>query len=305
MAIYNVGGDVLSYVYDSDGSSANKAYNINGEIVYNKSSSGLDYSVYTTTDLYTYVRNSFDGLDVYNGVIAQFTASNSYFLFDLDDCSVLANNISSTSGHGDSVTFTNVFYDSNDEFPLVYVTADTSPAVIYLNRITRTGSTLIQTLTFPISAGYYGAGAFDFDNNICYLLAYKEENYRTDDGGANTTVVSKWDLSNLTDNGDGTYTPTFISQYERAFIYVMQGLQFFDGYVWVASGWTNGGSQYVYAMNPSNGIIEHTITLDDTIEIEGLAWVYDESQQKWWMLIGQQNGVNGINYSRIDFAPLT
>lgn len=309
MSIYDSSGTALSAVYNASGQEIDTAYNADGYVIYTKSEPApspepLDYSSYTTTDLFTYVADGFNGFDVYGGVIASLKASNQLYLFDLDSHELLrTNNI--TSSHGDSATFSMEFYLPLDSYPLLYCTADTTPAVIYVNRILSNSTTLIRTLKFPSSAGYYGAGAFDWDNNICYLVAYKENNFTSSNSGSNKTVVSKWDLSNLTDNGDGTYTPAFISQYERDFIYVMQGLQYHDGYIWIASGYNNGGAQHVYAMRPSDGVIEHDIVLDDTVEIEGLAWVYDETENKYWMLIGQQNGSAGINFSRIDFASAT
>ena len=300
MAIFNIDGELSSRIYDINGNELASAYDISGNVI--SEPYPLDYTSYTTTDLFTYVRNGFNGFDVHRGIIVQYLANNSMYMFDLSTHATIATGVSCTSDHGDSVTFSPTYYADSDEFPLIYVTSDTTPAKIYINRITRTSSTLIRTLVFPSSAGYYGAGAYDFDNDLLYLVSYKENNYRTSNNGANTTVVTKWDLNNLTDNGDGTYTPVFISSYERDFIYVMQGMQYFDGYIWIASGYNDGGGQYIYAMNPNNGVIAHTITLDDTIEIEGLAWVYDSTENKYWMLIGQQNGSAGINYSRIDFA---
>ena len=198
--------------------------------------------------------------------------------------------------HGDSATFSDEFYNVSDEFPLLYVTADTTPALIYVDRINRSSSSLIRTLKFPASAGYYGAGAFDFQNNICWLLAYSKNNYQTDDGGTNKTVVSKWDLSNLTDNGDSTYTPAFIEQYERDFIYVMQGLTYHDGIIWISSGYP-GHNAYVYGMNPDTGVIEHTIDFNTTTEIEACQFIYDSVTQDWYMLAGFQGGL----YKKVTF----
>lgn len=305
MSIYNVDGIETNIAYNIDGEELSSAYEVDGTEIPFVSPLPLDYSNYSTTDLYTYVANGFNGFDVHEGVIAQLMANNKLYLFNLDDGSAITTAMAITCSHGDSATFGKDYYASGDEFPLLYCTADTTPAVIYINRITRGSATLIKTLKFSSVAGYYGAGAYDFKNGICYVVAYSENSYTSDNGGSNKTLVTVWDLKTLNDNGDGTYMPAFIRQFQCPFIYVMQGLQFFDGYIWISSGYNNGGAQHVYAMNPSDGVIEHTITLDDTIEVEGLAWVYDENTNKFWMLVGQQNGAKGINYSRIDFATAT
>jgi hypothetical protein len=306
MSAYNINGEEIVSAFDILQNSLLGVYDISGNYIpFSEPIEPLplDYSQYTTTDLFTYVANGFNGFDVYNGVIAQFMANNKLYLFDLTEHTSIATALSITSAHGDSASFSKVKQYQSDEFPLLYVTSDSNPANVYVNRITRTGTTLIKTLSFPLAqAGYYAAHAYDEDNQIIYMVGYSEQNFTSADGGNNKTVVSKWDISQLTDNGNGTFTPAFISRYERDFIYVMQGQQFFDGYIWISSGYNNGGNQYIYAMNPSTGVIDHTILLDDHIEIEGLAWVYDATQNKYWMLIGQQNGSAGINYSRIDFA---
>lgn len=288
--IYDYEGNQAS-PYNKSGQAINTAYDIDGTIVY--SGSQVDYDNYTLSSLYTINVANCQGIAVYNNVLFQFRASGSVSdkvcLFDFTDGSDITRDMTIDSDHGDSATFSTNFYAEGDEFPLLYVTADTSPAIIYVNRVSRSSATLVKTLAFPSTAGYYGAGAFDWENNICYLLAYKENNFTTDNGGANTTVVSKWDLSNLTDNGNGTFTPSFISQYERAFIYVMQGLAFHDGYIWIASGYGSTPS-HVYAMDPSTGTIAHTITMDDNTEIEGVQFIYNSTTQSYYMLIGQQGG---------------
>lgn len=300
MSVYNVDGTATNTVYDRQGDSLLSVYDSNGNEI--QLAQPLDYSSYTTTDLFTYVANGFNGFDTHNGIIAQLMANNKLYLFNLRDGTTIATAISITCAHGDSATFSSEYYAGGDEFPLLYCTADTTPAIIYINRITRSSATLVKTLKFSQVAGYYGAGAFDFENSLCYIVSYKENSYTSDNGGTNKTLVTVWDLNTLNDNGDGTYMPRYISSFECPFIYVMQGLQFFDGYIWISSGYNNKGNQYVYALNPATHEIEHTILLDDRIEIEGLAWVYDNSENKYWMLIGQQNGSAGINYSRIDFA---
>lgn len=301
MSIYGLNGQALQTAYNKNGTIINTAYDKSGNVVFNGEPTPVDYDNYTMTALYTNGTRNCQGIAVHDGVLVQFRGgggvSNIVCLFNFSTGGAIKSDMAITSDHGDSATFSREYYESGDEFPLIYVTADTTPAKIYINRITRNDATLVKTLIFPSSAGYYGAGAFDWDNNICYLLAYKKNNYQTDDSGTNTTVVSKWDLSNLTDNGDGTYTPTFIDQYERDFIYVMQGLTYHDGLIWITSGYGSTAS-HIYAMNPTSGVIEHTITMDDTTEIEGAQFMYDTVTQTYYMVVGQQGG----KYKKITFA---
>lgn len=301
--VYDIDGNTVSELYNSDGDGISSAYDKSGNVVFNtQPTPAVDYDDYTISSFRNITVANCQGIAVYNNILFQFRGSSSVndlvCIYDLTDGSTIYSNLTIDSDHGDSATFSNEFYDQNDEFPLLYVTADTTPAIIYINRVTRNSATLIKTLKFPDSAGYYGAGAFDFANNICYLLAYKKNNYQTSDSGTNTTVVSKWDLSNLTDNGDGTYTPAYISQYERAFIYVMQGLTYHDGYIWICSGYNTGVVSHIYAMQPETGVIDHTITMDDTTELEGIQFIYDSESESYYAFVGQQGG----KYKKITFG---
>lgn len=287
MSVYSIGGNTLADVFDLNGSSLAHAYDIFGEDVFGGQS--IDYTNYTVSTSYRSLGiANCQGFDIYDDVLFQFRANGT----SVTDTVVTAyfstgqilNTVTISADHGDSASFSNEFQTAGDDFPLLYVTADTTPAVIYVDKVTSSSATLVRTLAFPQSAGYYGAGAFDFENDICYLLSYKENNYTSDNGGANTTVVSKWDLSTLTDNGDGTYTPAFINQYERPFIYVMQGLTFHDGMIWIASGY-GGNPSYIYAIDPADGTLLYTINLNTTTEVEGVAFLSDTQ-----MVVGFQGG---------------
>lgn len=288
MSLYKVDGSPVEIAYRVSGEILTSAYDATGQEIYDNT---VDYDSYTYDSMYTLstLSSHTQGFDIYGGVICAFRADDKMYLFNLSDGSTITSNISAVSSHGDSASFGNEFYDPADEFPLIYVTSDKTPAEIYVNRITRSSSTLIRTLKFPATAGYYGAASVDSANNNIYILSYKEQNYTSDNSGANKTVVSKWDLSNLTDNGDGTYTPEFISQYERPFIYVMQGLTFHDNMIWIASGYGSVAS-HIYAMNPDTGEILHTITLPNSTEIEGVSFVKDTNDE-YYMVVLQWGGV--------------
>lgn len=289
MAIYNKDGTSLSAVYDQEGSQLATAYNKEGTIVY---ANGIDYDSYTISDYVSISISNAQGFDIYNGYIFQFMANDKMNVYNVENASAVALNVAIESDHGDSASFSDEFYNLSDEFPLLYVTADTNPAEIYVNRVTTSSSQLIRTLSFTIiQAGYYAAAAVDFDNQILYMVGYTEQAYLSDNGGTNKVLISKWDLSNLTDNGDGTFTPAYVASVTRDFIYCMQGQQFHDGMIWVASGYTNHAG-YVYAVDPVTGNIQHTVNLNTTSEVEGLAWVGND------MIVNYQ----GKNYQKVVFG---
>lgn len=293
MSIYKIDGTQQTQAY-STSQELQSAYDANGNQVFVK---GVNYDSYTIVNYCTVSLSPTQGFDIYNGVIFQFMAnssiSNRMATINVSNQAIINNNITTNSDHGDSASFSDEFYDDADDYPLIYVTSDTNPAKVYINRVTTTTSQLVKTLSFPIDkTGYYAAACVDFENDILYMVGYSEQNYQTDDDGNNKTVISKWDLSNLTENQDGSYTPEYLSSIERAFIYVMQGQHFHDGMLWIASGATNYNGK-VYAISPTDGTLLHTVDVNSTVELEGISFVSDNE-----MVIGLQGGV----YKKVVFS---
>lgn len=286
MAIYDVNGNVINRAYDKNGNTASHLYDINGNLL----SANVDYSDYTVQTSYinSGVGND-QGFDVHGDYIFQFRAggsgvASSNYVAVIQLNGTVVNQFAITSDHGDSAYFSKEFYAPSDQFPLIYVSADTSPYV-YINRVTTSSATLIKTLKFDYAvAGYNPNCAYDEDNQILYMVGTTEDNWQSDMGGTNKTLISKWDMTNLTDNGDGTFTPAFISSYQIAFIYVMQGIRFYDGMIWIPSGY--GGSQsYIYVIDPADGTYLYTFDLNTTTEVEGTAFLSATQ-----MLVGFQGG---------------
>lgn len=285
MAIFAVNARPLSSAYSVSGAELLSAYDKSGGIVFTKT----DYSTYQKTQFLSVGISATQGFDIYNGVIFQFvtptSAGNKMTTANTSTASIIASQIACASDHGDSASFSDEFYASGDSFPLLYVTSDTNPAKVYVNRVTTTSSQLVKTLSFPLDkAGYYAALCLDVENSIAYMVGYSKQNYQTDDSGTNKTVISKWDLSSLAENQDGSFTPAFLSRIERPFIYVMQGQQFHDGMLWIASGGSNYNG-YVYALDPSNGELLYSVNSGTTVEIEGIAWISNNE-----MITGHQGG---------------
>ena len=298
MAVYSKNGTQLNAVYGLNGDALQKAYNKAGTEIFSASTPVVDYSSYTKSNYCAVSLSPTQGFDIHNGVIFQFlanssTVNNRMATVNASTSSIISNNITASADHGDSASFSDEYFADDDTYPLLYVTADTNPAKVYINRVTTTTSTLVKTLSFPLDkTGYYAALCLDIENGIAYMVGYSKQNYLTDDSGTNKTVISKWDLTDLTANQDGSYTPAYISSVEREFIYVMQGQQFHDGMLWISSGGTNVRG-YIYALDPSTGELLYTVDTESTTEIEGLAFISD-----YEMVFGLQGGA----YKLVTFA---
>lgn len=303
MSIYNISGVALNSCYNVAGSSLNTAYNISGGVVFS-SDVTTNYDDYTATFLRTISTQNTQGMEIYNGVLFQFRGSTAdqtiddhVCLYDFEAGTSIYNNMVIDSGHANAVVFGPTFYDPGDEFPIIY-TGDWWDAIVHVNRITRSGATHLYDIVYSqASAGYHANPAFDFDNEIMYTVGYYQNS--TSDSTNNHCIVCAWDISNMTDNGDGTFSPTLISTFTRPYIYVMQDLKFNDGYVWITSGLT-GTNQYAYAMDPATGSFVHTITMPVTTEIEGLVWDWDDATNTYFAYVGIQGGI----YYKVTFSAL-
>ena len=209
-----------------------------GQYTYTGTPIELNRKKYSISKLWDFVAPSTSGSftkqasSYYGGVVFKLWNPNLVQLYNYSDGTKITE-FAITSGHGDSIDFSQEFYNASDEFPLAYITADTNPATVYVNRITRTEATLIRTLTFPLDkTGYYGGHVLDNLNNVIYQIGYKNNDYQSSANG-NEMIISKWDLSDLTLNEDTTYTPKFIESFNVPFMNTTQGQCMIDDKVFI------------------------------------------------------------------------
>ena len=304
MGIFDYEGQNIVHGYDYSGVLLMKAYNINGIEVHSEGSvpPSVDYNSYSISNFLTINYSdshltSHQGFAIYGREIFQlfwtYEGENNLYVVDIDDCSIEKSYIVKAE-HGDSASFSDEFQNNADPYPLLYITSDLNPCLIYANRITSNSTELIRTYYFPLDkTGYYAALALDYSNRRMYLLGYTYQDYRSDRSGTNKTIVSVWDMDNTSENQDGTLTPRFIESFELTFLICMQGMDFHDGLIWVA--YTNFSNNWICAINPVTKAIEHTISVSDTGEIEGCGFLSD-TELIYYMF--------GGTYKKITFATI-
>jgi hypothetical protein len=297
--IFDVEGSALSDAFNIDGESLNHAYNIDGDSVF-PDVIDVDYDTYSSETWLAVSLQNMQGFDIFDDYIFQFRANlsgmeNKMCTINKETASIIQNDIQAMSGHGGSASFSDEYYDENDQFPLLYVSAQTAPCTVYVNRVTTSSSELIRTLRFPLeSSGYFADHVYDEPNATMYVVGYTENNYSSDLSGTNKVRVSVWNMNNMTENNDGTYTPEFIRSFEIPFIYVMQGKVYHDEMIWICSGYyTSSSHSYIYAISPVDGTLLHTIDLETVKEVEGLSFI---SQNE--MIVG----LAGATYKKYTFA---
>lgn len=271
MSVYNRHGTRLDQVFDRHGVSLNNAYDRNGNEVFTRYKPV--YTEYTEESYCSAYVNGSQGLDIYNGIAFQCYGTGKLATIDLENNIVLNTNLSVASGHNNGASFSDEFYLPTDEFPLFYICADSN---IVAHRVTRSSSEQVKLFKYTgdngLKIGDGGLG-FDFENEVVYSFTYSTHSW-TSTADDNKVVVTKADFKNAIDNGDGTFTPIILRQYERPFIYCIQSPHFHDGLFWLPSG-NGGSSQHIYGMNPETGEIVYTINVGSTTEIEGVSFISD------------------------------
>ena len=289
MSVYNKSGNAVSAVFGSGGRRVSEAYSYDGTLVY---TDATDYDNYTISSMFSLSGSGFQSFSVHDGIIAQIIANDKIRFVDLKTHEVLVPSVNVSVGHGNSCQFSQTFLFDGDEFPLLWST-DTYRRV-YINHITRTGSTLLKTYYFDVNlSGYILGIGVNEDENLLYTVGYTYQDYESDRGGTNKVHTSIWDLTQETDNGDGAYSLARLSTNAIDFFPCIQGSCYHDGYIFVSSG-LNGNQARIFLINPTTGQIEHTITIGNTIEMEGCAWVDND-----YLIAGQSP--NNITYKKIKF----
>ena len=230
----------------------------------------------SVTDITIKTVTSYQGFAYCNGVIFQLYSNDVVVLIDATTGQKIAE-LEIKSDHGDTIDFSNEYYNPSDEFPLAYISSDTTPAKVYVVRITREQTELVRTYLFDdaTKVGYYTGHTLDSKNNILYQVGYTNNSYLEDDG-TNKMIVSKWDLSETVDNGNGTLTPKYVSAITVPFIKTAQGQAWFDNMIWIVSSTFNGHDTQIYIVSPISGIVAIISDLPDTIknpEVEGITFI--------------------------------
>ncbi|MBQ8323235.1 MAG: leucine-rich repeat domain-containing protein [Clostridia bacterium] len=224
------------------------------------------------------------GMAIHNGIAFNLSSTDgNVYLYDLNTYNFLTN-YAITGGHASSACFSNEYYESTDEFPLLYINDCYEPK-IYINRVTRTEATLIKTLYFGTNAeiGYYTAHAFDVINKRLYMLAYTQNSFYA--SSDNPMIFSVWNMANLTQNEDGTYTPLLIEKTNINSINCVQDVKFFNGKIVVMSSTDSASDTEIYCINPITKLI--TTTMTDfgsdlkSFEVEGFDFVLNADGTKY------------------------
>lgn len=308
MSIYDKESNILTDAFDVVGDSINYAYDINSNVVFTKEHhtdySNYSYSQIWRTDAFTSSGQSFEILGNY---VYWFKGTNNgqgdLYIVNLSDGTTVLHTTDIVGGHANNACFGGKYADS-DSFPLLYVGGASATMMTYVNRITQFDGTnfdseLIRTLVYPVevTGGRIDATISQDDPNVIITAGYNYDEYSASDVYAQFNICW-WDLADLTDNGDNTYTPSLIKSIVTDAVYVnlrtsdnqvgvKQSLKDHDGYIWIATGY-NSVAGYIYGFNPTSGEQEQYINLNTTSEVEGIKFL--DENGAWVMYVGFMGG---------------
>ena len=274
MSVYSKEGEALAGVYSKTGEAIPIAYDINGTVIY-------QHDVTVDYDNYSYVQKwaskgvgSTQGYDIYDHKVFWVSKSGNSsipancYVWNLSDGTQALDSayITVYSGHGNNLCF---------DAPLMYATSAYTPDV-YVNEFTDAFAfTLSKTLHINDGCIDCDACIDETDKTILWTLGHTA----TASDRSAPYYLSKWDLTQLTDNGDGTYTPRLIRTVEvaqPANSFYFQGCKFHDGILWFANGYSGSSTgAYVFGINPNTGEYLYSINCETTAEPEGVAWYPD------------------------------
>ena len=117
----------------------------------------------------------------------------------------------------------------------MYVDTNQNPQILQVFKLSGTSIKLEKSLQFPKTKyGYYMKHVADSSGKYVYGLAYKQK-YAWSSNANNGMVVSVWDITKLSKNNNGTYTPKLIRTFNVSFFPFFQGMCFHNGNIYVLS----------------------------------------------------------------------
>lgn len=273
-------GENVVFSYDTEryfeNSNSNRFAGVYMGYDINPKKHGISYISYNDSlPRYPSGTTSRQGMDMHNGKAYILASSNKLMVVDVLT-NVLDKTLDITSGHGNSCQFSKAIL-TGETLPHLFCYGYNDKKV-YENRILDNGTELVNTFYLPIT-GYRISGGYDSDSQRLMTLHYTGDN--STDPTISDTILSVWDMSRLTNNGDGTYSPALISSYQVPFLGVIQDCKIVEGVLYCLSG-PNGGPVKLTVYNNTT-MLNSIVIPDMNIEPEGIAFVDKGSNYDIWL----------------------
>ena len=257
---------------------------------------------------YNLYRNQ--SLTIYGGYVFLFQEQGTALILDYETKAILSEaEVPPTRGqHHNSAQFTNLYYDSGDEFPLLITArcgnanqgaSDGDECQIY--RVTRSNTTFTFTLINRIFCDITTKGAsWGIDNTTKQLYLFGAQTAWWESGTHLPIVLAVWDMPTLTQIKSGTDIMLHKADcvaFTTLPDMTIQGMAVYGGIAYIG---ISAGIQYVYAIDVFANRILSKVPLTQNIEVEGVA-VYDSKIYVSQKRGADTAGTNPCEIYEIDF----
>ena len=236
----------------------------------------------------TYTGMTSQDIDIYgNYLFVSFSVVKQIRVYALDTMELVAE-LPLENFKGNAMQFSKEFYADGDAFPLLYLGGEHSKtSVVRIQLVDGVwGADVVKTISIPTpDYGYHISPALDADNNVLYGFGYREDsdnNY----SGTNSMILTKWDLNRLTENEDGTYTPTQIgNKTECPYIGTTQGRKYYQGNIYIGTANTsNPHNSKLVVIDAGTGDVKTTVDMTGVTmsENEGVCYQIVDGNIYWY-----------------------
>ena len=250
----------------------------------------------TTVKPSAFGTSGWQGMDVYGNLMFRTVAGGRCAVYDLNTSATSLTAIgyfnlgsytgNSDTNHADCLCFSDEFYDANDPFPLLYVTAgDKDHGQCFVERIQRSGntfsSTLVQTININVTS-LTGSGLrwgfpwvqFHSYNGYLYTIGHVSRAIPLDKGGSskfnNQHIITKFNRPSISRSSvtlvwtdvDNQWTTKYDQHYQ-------QGCRFKDGKIYMIFGHGMSSSN-----SPNYLMVQSLVSKEKIAEIDLSKGVY-------------------------------
>lgn len=207
-------------------------------------------------------------------------------IFEFDTLSNSSEPICSMSiagRHANSAEFTNVYYDNDDEFPLLLISYFYPGTKAGLFRIVRDGTNFSATLIkeivlsgskFALADSYGSSFTINYVTNTLYAFIPQE---RWNDYFYKPVLAYSFQLSDILEtSGDITLTESDIKQSYEVPWFILQSILVVNGLIYipcsapVASPFMGYTGNIMIVVDPNGFVVKNIVPLNNTLEPEGL-----------------------------------
>lgn len=198
------------------------------------------------------------GADCYDGVMFQFCDKFSYAsCYDMETYKRLSffKTPSVSSYHCNNADFSNIFYDENDRFPLLYISQfRNNDRCVIVCRITQEKNVysirVVQKIQLPMDhsiIGYYTDAVLDNENGFMYVYSYNSTKY-------NSISIHKFKIPEFREDETVVLTnDDIIESFNNGFCRHPQGAIIKNGLLYMVEGVPNWGTEvYLRVTNLKN-----------------------------------------------------